>query len=172
MWQFPMCMGAIDGKHCVFQKFATKGSEYYNYKGSHSIVLMAVCDAKYKFMNIGVGAKGREGDTGVLDRTEFGERFYDHKLDFPHRAYNADIDDVLNYVILGDGAFPLHPHMLKPFPQSQQYKPEEIVFNYRLSRARRVVENAFGILSARFRILRHTTIANETLAQNIQHDAS
>ncbi|KAK3931968.1 Putative nuclease [Frankliniella fusca] len=67
MWQFPMCVGAVDGKHCVFQKFPMRGSAHYNYKGAHSVVLLALCDAKYKFIVVDVGAKGREHDAGRED---------------------------------------------------------------------------------------------------------
>ncbi|KAK3916693.1 Protein ALP1-like [Frankliniella fusca] len=171
MWQFPNCVGALDGKHCVFQKFPTRGSEFYNYKGSHSVVLLALCDAKYKFIIVDIGARGREHDGGVFSSSDFGKLFISHRLQFPHFTYRESIDDTLPYVIVGDGAFPLHQHLMKPFDKPidamGNFKSEEILFNYRLSRARRVVENAFGILAARFRILRHTTIASETLAQNI-----
>ena len=128
---------------------------------------MAVCDAKYKFIVADVGARGREGDSGVFERSKFGKLFFAHKLGLPSPVFIEKLGEFLPYVFVGDDAFPINEHLMKPFELEIASRPEEMIFNYRLSRARRVVENAFGILSARFRILRKSMIASETLAENV-----
>lgn len=54
-------------------------------------------------------------------------------------------------VFVADDAFPLGRHLLKPYGLTSIGYNERI-FNYRLSRARRISENVFGILVSRFRL--------------------
>lgn len=53
----------------------------------------------------------------------------------------------LPYVFVGDEAFPLREYLMRPYPGLQLTNDATKIYNYRLSRARRVVENAFGKLS-------------------------
>ena len=58
------------------------------------------------------------------------------------------------YVFVANDAFAMSKNLLKPYGGTLDR--DQQVFNYLLSRARRVPENAFGILSARFGVLRNT----------------
>lgn len=157
-WNLPNCGGAIDGKHVRITPPANSGSFYYNYKGFFSVILMAIVNANYEFIFVDVGKNGRVSDGGALEQTTFHARLRQGKLNLPT---TSQTHCGLNFVFAADEAFALMPNVLRPFPM-KSLTPERRIFNYRLSRARRVVENAFGILSNKFRIF-HTSI-------NLRHD--
>lgn len=163
-WNFPHCLGAIDGKHIDIVPPADSGSFYYNYKGRHSMVLLALVDARYRFLLADFGTNGRVSDGGVLQKTTFFLKLQNEDLKIPEPSDISENFKNVPYVIVADDAFPLRTDMLKPFRQAKLDSPEKEIFNYRLSRARHVVENCFGILAARFRIF-HTQINLEP--QNI-----
>lgn len=74
------------------------------------------------------------------------------------------------YVFVGDEAFPLKDNMMRPYP-GKDLPQRKAVFNYRLGRAGRVVENSFGILASRWRILRRPILASPTKATLITQAA-
>ncbi|XP_036320484.1 uncharacterized protein LOC118734994 isoform X2 [Rhagoletis pomonella] len=100
-----------------------------------------------------VGAYGRESDGGVFARCTLSTALADNTINFPPRRPLPNEADPMPFVIIADDTFPLKSYILKTFSYREQVMSHKI-FNYRLSRARNVVENVFGICAARFRILR------------------
>lgn len=115
------------------------GTQFFNYKRHNSIVLMALADYNYCFTYIDVGCNGIVSDGGVFKNSSLYQALEDGLLPGGH-------------CIIGDDAFPLKTYLTKPY-NTLPLSKEEKIFNYRLSRARRVIENAFGILVSRFRVL-------------------
>ena len=158
LWQFPHVFSAIDGKHVVIEAPAKSGTLFHNYKGTFSIVRLAVCDAKYNFTVIGVGQYVSNNDSGVLAESEIGSAFENNTLKIPPCEVVKGTDDLeIPYFLVGDEIFPLKLWLMRPYPGTGTGKlPEsEKVYNYRQSRAHRVIENAFGILRARWGIFSH-----------------
>ncbi|XP_063388799.1 uncharacterized protein LOC134674612 [Cydia fagiglandana] len=158
-WQFHHCLGSIDGKHILIEKPPNSGSLYYNYKGTFSIVLLGIVNANYEFLYINVGTNGSISDGGVFKHTSFYKKLSSNQLDIPAPAVLPGSDIVAPYCFVADSAFAINENLLKPYPQ-RNLTQEKRIFNYRLSRARRVVENAFGILSERFRIFKKPITIN------------
>lgn len=153
VWNFPMCFGAVDGKHVQIIPPPNSGAEYYNYKGDFSIVLLAVVDADLKFIFVDVGTNGRISDGGVWAKSNLKAAIENNSLNIPNADVLPRTNVLVPYVLVADDAFPLTEHIMKPFP-GKNLDIDQRIYNYRLSRARRVVENAFGILAARFQIYR------------------
>lgn len=153
-WNFPHCLGAIDGRHCQIQAPANSGSDYYCYKGFCSLVLLGVSDADYCFIYTNIGSQGRISDGGVLKNTDLWRDIESSNLQLPTESPLPGRFIKVPYVFVADDAFALHQHFLKPYPGDQEAGSTKRIFNYRLSRARRIIENVFGILSSVFRVLR------------------
>ncbi len=165
-WQFHHCLGALDGKHIALQCPSGGGSLFYNYKGFHSIILMALMDANYKLLWVEVRAHGSAGDAQVFNNSELKEAIDCDALNIPAPEPLPYDDKAMPYFIVGDDAFALRTWLQKPF-SLRLLTMNERIYNYRLSRARSVVENAFGILANRFRCLHRTLQQRSTVVTSI-----
>lgn len=165
-WNFPHALGALDGKHIAIRKPQSSGSYYYNYKHFFSIILMALVDADYKFMWVDIGANGACSDSQVFNISELKTQIDDEMIGFPEPDPLPNDDKDMPYFMIGDDAFPLKTWMMKPFSRRNLTR-EETIFNYRLSRARRIVENAFGILANRFRAILGTMLQEPETVEDI-----
>lgn len=138
-WNFPNCLAGL----------------FHNYKNYFSIVLLAMVDAKYKFVGIDVGCYGKEGNAGIFNKPEMGKQISSGNF-FPPQRFLPGSNILLPYVIVSDEAFRLDKHIMKPYCRKQAVQDgDKKRFNYHLCRARRVTENAFGIMCSIFRTFLH-----------------
>lgn len=106
-------------------------------------MFFAIVDAHYRFIYIDVGTNGRMNDSHILKNSNFYQSLQEKKLRLPNKA-----------VFVGDDAFPLSTNIMKPYLRHDGLLYKQKMFNYRLSRARRIVENAFDIMAFRFRVFK------------------
>ena len=146
-WNVPNCFGAIDGKHIRIKKPNKAGSDFFNYKRYSSVVLMALVDSDYKFIWVDVGYNGGSSDSQIWAQCELNRRIEDGDIDLPPEKPLPHDDRNSPYFVVADDAFALKTYVMKQYrnPVGNAQK----VFNYRISRGRLVVENAFGILAQR-----------------------
>lgn len=147
-------MGAIDGKHIKIQSPINSGSEFYNYKHNFSIILLAVADSDYNFLFADEGTHGRMSDGGVFNDSMLFNKIYGPDSHFPQDAPLPDRHLPVPYVFVADGAFALSKRIMKPFPGTPLVGSQNRKFNSRLSRARVVIECAFGIMTSVFGVLK------------------
>ena len=100
-----------------------------------------------------VGQYGSNNESGVLLNTKMGKKLAQGSLNFPSgTTVNGCTLNPLPYFLIGDEMLPLKTYLMRSYARSSSIDEKKSVFNYRHSKARRVFENAFGILLARWRI--------------------
>ena len=119
-WKFPHCLGSIDGKNVVIQGPNNSGSQFHNYKGTFSIVLLAVVDAKYRFRVVDVGSYRRISDGGT---STFGQALVDPTLQLPEDAMPPGAEHLRPQpqVFVADKALPPPPGPHDAFSRSQPF---------------------------------------------------
>lgn len=105
-------------------------------------------------------------DGGIFRNSKLYASLEDNSLQIPSPKIVGDRGPVLPYVIVADEAFALRNYMIRPYSRNQKLDVRKKIFNYRLSRARRVIESSFGILVARWRIFRKPIITSLKFSTN------
>ena len=132
--------------------FYNSGSHYRNYKGTDSFIFMAVVRPEYQFLFADIGLNGRNSDGGNWLQSPMRKAFKKSSLSLPKPKPLHENRKEAQFVCVGDDAFSLTNYMMKPYPEND-LTIDNRIFNYCLSRPRRISENAFGILTNCSRVL-------------------
>ncbi|KAL0153332.1 hypothetical protein M9458_051370, partial [Cirrhinus mrigala] len=135
---FSRAVGAIDGCHIRMKPPANTSHCYYNRKLFHSIQLQAITDHRGKFLDIFVGYPGSVHDARVLRNSP---------------VYLGSLYPPPGKCILGDGGYPCLSApicLITPY-REPVHNPVQARFNSKHSRARNIIERAFGMMKTRWR---------------------
>ena len=148
---FPQCVGVVDGTHIPIMSPVECPADYYNRKGFHSIIMQGTVNHLGHFIDIYVGWPGRVHDARVFVNSTLYKRGQAGTLlpDWKKTISGKEIP----LLMLGDPAYPLLHWLMKAFPDNGSLTREQKTYNYRLSKARVVVEHAYGRLKGRWRCL-------------------
>lgn len=125
-WNFPNCLGAIDGKHILIRPPQDSGSYIFNCKGNYRIVLLAVCDANLEFLYVDIGANGRVSDGEVWSNSALCHHIATNTACLLTDGIVQGSDRILPYVFVADDAFQLQRRIMKPFAHKNQTRQERI----------------------------------------------
>jgi hypothetical protein len=115
-------------------------------------LLQGLADARNRFIAIDVGAYEKRSDGGIFHHSSLYQLLNSNNFNMPN-AKKLPLSDVeLVFVILGDEAYLLLSYLMRPNPR-RQLSESPSLFNYHLSRCRRVVESVFGILAGKWRYM-------------------
>ncbi|XP_053283259.1 uncharacterized protein LOC128444682 [Pleuronectes platessa] len=148
LWNFPNCVGCIDDRRVSVRK--SSDSVYHN--DAQSIELFATCDAHHRFTMVDISSYDCENEKRIFRISHFGSRLLNKTLELPEPVALPGSSAKLPHVFLGDAAFPLHENLMRPY-SGVNLDDAQKTYNYRHSRALKVIENTFDILVARWKIL-------------------
>ena len=162
--QFPCCWAPTDGCHLpisCFPGWEQPKKECHNFKNFFLIVLMALVDARYRFIWASAGFPGNFHNSLILQATDLWQRITNGKV-IP--AISKEIGQSnLPLLTVGDSAFPFTVHLMKPYSRGIVNEKQRY-YNYCVSRSKMVTKCAYGQLKSRWRVLfKKWTCSKETV---------
>ena len=82
----PNGLEGVDGKHIVLRQPKSSGSHYRNYKGTDSIILLAIVGPEYELLFVNVGVNGRNSDGGNWSESRLKNGLEKNTLNLPDPA--------------------------------------------------------------------------------------
>jgi hypothetical protein len=139
---------------------------FFNYKKYFSVVLQRLVDANCEFITVNMGGFGKQSNGGKFLVSDLFSFIDGKKISFPEPDFLTHSNVTAPYVMLGDKAYPLLLYLMKPYERNS-LTDRRRNFNERLSRARKPVEYAFGILYSKWRIISRAIETEVELADKI-----
>ena len=138
------CSGWI---HIPIEPPALNHTDYYNRKGWYSVVLHGIVDHDYFFRDVYVGWPGSVHDACGFANSKICKLGSEGNILQGEKITIGEVDVLI--FLVADSAYPVSTWLMKPFPHGSTLTQGQKNFNYNLSRARIVVENAYGRLKAK-----------------------
>ena len=130
-WNFPQCLGAIDGTHIPIKAPLVHHADYYNRKCFHSVILQGVCGSQCCFTDVFAGWPGRAHDSRVFGRSQIGNLITEGRLIPDDSNLRRVIDNhVIEPFLIGDPAYPISEHLMKNYQFSARVQGRDLVLGH------------------------------------------
>ncbi len=146
----PGCGGALDGTFMPIKKPAEYGDTYFCYKHFNAIIVLGCEDARGICTYVNSGRPGSVGDSYTFRHSALYKKVTSGEW-LAHSPQTIEGVQV-NPFLVADAAFPLAATCMKCY-EGSGLPPQKHSFNYSLIRTRRVVEQAFGRLKGRWKVM-------------------
>ncbi|XP_065367445.1 uncharacterized protein LOC135960148 [Calliphora vicina] len=150
-YEIPNCVGLIDGKHVSIRYRVMDKTTTYN-KSNLSMILLGVCDAKYKFTAVSVENFDKKNENAIFQLSPFWNALISDNLPLPSSKPLFPSSSHFPHYFIANTSLPLRKNIMRPYVGTD-LTTEKTIFNYNISRAGSVIENSFGLLTARWRVL-------------------
>ena len=149
---FPGMFGSLDCTHLNWDKCpVAQQGQYQDRNGKRSIVAEAVCSQDLWIWHCYIGIPGSNNDVNIVDRSPLMGNLL--RGIAPHCQYVVNgVNYEMSYLLV-DGIYPNWPIFMKTISQPQGRKRQ--LYSKMQEALRKDIERAFGVLQARFAMLKN-----------------